>query len=198
MRSQTRSDANARSTEEHTDFIGDELYHKPISARVKNGVIEIPQPFRQHIPEEVQCDIEMVSNNVMVIVFKEQDGCAIQLRGIEHLLELYEGKLLDGEEKAALLTQLQGEMQGLWNLAVGKGKYFEQCVIMMKVALKRIAPETFNHTHLGLFLDMIRRLQREQITKDEVQKYDQLLAANQMDVMLELGQDVAEAYLKER
>ncbi len=213
---------------EHHDSTVEKMYHQPITTRVKNGVIEIPQPFLQHIPEEGQCDIEMVSDNVMVIVFKERNGfdtqversdiprigatqpkdCFAQLKGIEHLLELYEEKLLDSENKAALrgrlslfqanstalLTQLQQEIQELWKLAVGKGKYFEQFVIMMKIALRRIAPESFNRTHLSLFLDMIRRLQQNQVTKDDVRKYDQLLAENQMDVMLELGQDVAKSY----
>ncbi|HIE30341.1 TPA: hypothetical protein EYP66_24035 [Candidatus Poribacteria bacterium] len=211
---------------EHHDSTVEKIYHQPITTRVKNGVIEIPQPFLQHIPEEGQCEIEMVSDNVMVIVFKERDGfdsqaevarneaifqpkdCFAQLKGIEHLLELYEEKLLDSENKAvprgrlslfqanstALLTQLQQEIQELWKLAVGKGKYFEQFVIMMKVALRRIAPESFNRTHLSLFLDMIRRLQQNQVTKDDVRKYDKLLAENQMDVMLELGQDVAKSY----
>jgi len=174
------------------------MYHQPITTKVKNGVIEIPQPFLQHIPEEVQCDIEMVSDNVMVIVFKEQNDCFTQLRSIEHLLELHEGKLLDVEKKDALLTQLQQEIQELWKLAAGKGKYFEQCVIMMKVALKRIAPKSFNLTHLNLLLDMIRRLQQNQITKDDVHKYDELLAIKGMDVMLELGEEVAQSYLKER
>jgi len=182
------------------------MYHQPITTKVKNGVIEIPQPFLQHIPEEVQCDIEMVSDNVMVIVFKEQNDCFTQLRSIEHLLELpargeasfHEGKFLDVEKKAVLLTQLQQEIQELWKLAVGKGKYFEQCVIMTKVALKRIAPESFNLTHLNLLLDMIRRLQQNQITKDDVHKYDELLAIKGMDVMLELGEEVAQSYLKER
>ncbi|MFQ6043599.1 MAG: hypothetical protein ACE5PV_22325 [Candidatus Poribacteria bacterium] len=207
---------------EHHDSTGEKMYHKPITTRVKNGVIEIPQPFLQHIPEEGQCDIEMVSDNVMVIVFKERDGfdtpsgdfdtlpsvttqskpqpkdCFAQLKGIEHLLELYEENLLDAENKAALLTQLQQEIQELWKLAVGKGKYFEQCVIMMKVAIRRIAPKSFNLTHLNLFLDMIRRLQKNQVTKEDVQKYDKLLAAKGMDVMLELGQDIAQSYLKER
>jgi len=174
------------------------MYHQPITTKVKNGVIEIPQPFLQHIPEEGQCNIEMVSDNVMVIVFKEQDDCFAKLRSIENLLELYEEKLLDVEKKAMLLTQLRIEIQELWKITVGKGKYFEQCVIMMKVALKRINPKVFNLTHLNLFLDMIRRLQQNQITKDDVQKYDQLFAANQMDVMLKLGEDVARSYLEER
>jgi hypothetical protein len=69
---------------------------------------------------------------------------------------------------------------------------------MMKVALKRIDAEAFNLTHLKLFLDMIRRLQQKQITKNDVQRYDQLFAANQMDVMLKLGEDVAQSYLEER
>jgi len=184
------------------------MYHQPITTKVKNGVIKIPQPFLQHISEEGQCNIEMVSDNVMVIVFKEQDGfdtqatqpkdCFAKLRSIENLLELYEEKLLDIEKKAMLLTQLRIDIQELWKLTVGKGKYFEQFVIMMKVALKRIDPKTFNLTHLKLFLDMIRRLRQDQITKDDVHKYDQLLAENQMDVMLKLGEDVAESYLEER
>ena len=194
------------------------MYHQPITTRVKNGVIEIPKPFLQHIPEKGQCNIEMVSDNVMVIVFKEQDGfdgfdtqatqpkpqatqpkdCFAKLRSIENLLKLYEEKLLDVEKKAMLLTQLRIEIQELWKITVGKGKYFEQFVIMMKVALKRIDPKTFNLTHLNLFLDMIRRLRQDQITKDDVHKYDQLLAENQMDVMLKLGEDIAESYLEER
>lgn len=174
------------------------MYHQPITTRVKSGVIEIPQLFLQHIPEEGQCDIEMISDNVMVIVFKKQDNCSSKLKSIEHLLELSEDKLLYAKEKATLLTQLQIEIQELWRLSVGKGKYFEQCVIMMKVALKRIDPKAFNLTHLKLFLDMIRRLQQKQITKDDVQRYDQLFAANQMDVMLKLGEDVAQSYLEER
>lgn len=174
------------------------MYHQPITTRVKNGVIEIPKPFLQHIPEEGQCDVEMISDNVMVIVFKERDDCLTKLRSIENLLKLYEEKLLDIEKKAMLLTQLRIDIQELWKLTVGKGKYFEQCVIMMKVALKRIDPKTFNLTHLNLFLNMIRRLQQNQITKDDVQKYDQLFAANQMDVMLKLGEDVARSYLEER
>jgi hypothetical protein len=94
------------------------MYHQPITARVKNGVIEIPKPFLQHIPEEGQCDIEMISDNVMVIVFKKQDNCFSKLKNIEHLLELYEDKLLYAKEKAALLTQLQQEIQELWKLSV--------------------------------------------------------------------------------
>ena len=171
------------------------MYHQPITTKVKNGVIEIPQPLLQHIPEEGQCDIEMVSDNVMVIVFKEWDDCFTKLKSIEHLLELYENKLIDVDKKATLLNRLQKEVQELWKLSVGKGKYFEQCVIMMKVALRRIDPEAFNLTHLNLFLDMVRRLQQNQITKDDIHKYDQLLAANQMDVMLKLGEDVAQSYL---
>jgi len=216
MRKQTRRGDSSWSPVEHPDSTDEEFHHQPITTKVKNGVIEIPQPFLQHIPEETQCDIQMVSDNVMIIVFKERDGfdgfdtqatqpkpqatqlkdCFTQLRGIEHLFELHEGKLLDVEKKAAFLTQLQQEIQELWKLTVGKGKYFEQCVIMMKVALKRIAPESFNLTHLNLLLEMIRRLQQNQITKDDVHKYDKLLAAKGMDIMLELGEEVAQSYLE--
>jgi len=35
---------------------------------------------------------------------------------------------------------------------------------------------------------MIHRLRQNQITKDDVHKYDQLLAENQIDVMLKLGE----------
>jgi len=133
----------------------------------------------------------------MVIVFKKQDNCFSKLKNIKNLLELSEDKLLYVKGKDALLTQLQQEIQELWKLSVGKGKYFEQCVIMMKVALKRIEPEAFNLTHLKLFLDMIRRLQQKPITQNDVQRYDQLFATNQMDVMLKLGEDVAQSYLEE-
>ncbi|MBC8231946.1 hypothetical protein H8E77_20540 [bacterium] len=174
------------------------MYHQPITTQIKNGVIEIPKTFLKHMPEEGECDIEMISDNVMVIVFKKQDDCFSKLESIEHLLELYEDKLLYAKEKYTLLTQLQIEIQELWKLSVGKGKYFEQCVIMMKVALKRVDPKVFNLTHLNLFLDMIRRLQQKQITQNDVQRYDQLFAANQMDVMLKLGEDIAQLYLEER
>jgi len=174
------------------------MYHQPITTKFKNGVIKIPQQLLQNMPEEGQCDIEMIAENVMVIVFKKQDDCFAQLRNIEHLLELYKEKLLDIEEKVAFLTQLQKEIQELWKLSVGKGKYFEQCVIMMKVAIKRINPKAFNHIHLNIFLNMIRRLQQEQITKDDVHKYDQILAENEVDVMLKLGEEVAKSYLEER
>lgn len=181
-----------------SDSIGEELYHQPITVMVKNGVIQIPQPFLKQFPEYGQCDIEMVSDNVMVVVFRKKDNCFTKLKTIEHILQEHKDGLLDREEKATFLRKLHKELQELWKLASTKGNQFEQFVIMMKVAIRRIEPESFNLVHLNLFLDMINRLQQNQITKEDVQKYDKLLAEKEMNVMLQLGQEIAQSYLEER